>query len=372
MINVTILGSGNGGVACAYHLARNGNNVIMYDFPEFDNQIKAINEQGGVRAVEAEHGETMQIPGFERNVRGTHDIKEAVEFSDVYIIVCPSFAQERFFAQMIPYLRDGSLVITFTANYASLVFTKMLKESGRENLDITFADTNTLPWACRLSEIPGAVCISGVKKFIPVAVYPKSKDADSRITVLLENVMPIPVSKLGNVLAAGLENINIGGHPLYCTVNMGLLETFEGNFNYYRDCCSPATSRAQDKLEAERIAVGAGYGLNLMSDIDMVNALYGYNEKNSYEFNKHSEAHGKLGGAPSSSKHRYITEDIPYSMVPMYELGKLVGIRTPVCEACIVLGSAYNDEDYFATGRTLEKMGLSGLSKEEIIKMISK
>jgi len=41
-------------------------------------------------------------------------------------------------------------------------------------------------------------------------------------------------------------------------------------------------------------------------------------------------------------------------------------------ESLIHIASVYNDADYFETGRTLEKMGLSNLSKEDIIKLLQK
>lgn len=371
MQKISIFGSGNGGVTAAYHLSYMGNQVCLCDFQSFDKQINAIQQNGGIEAVCSEHGYDMLISGFQKNIKTTFNIREAVEFSKVLMLICPSFAQEMFFKKMIPFLQDGSIVISLTANYASLVFTKMLIDANKQNLDICFVDTNTLPWACRLSEKAGATCISGIKKCIPCSIFPKYKDTDGHVTATLKEVFPMPIYKLDNPLVAGLENINIGGHPLYSTVNMGLLENLEGKVNYYKDCCSPATSRAQDKLDLERQAVGKAFGLNLMTDIDMVNMLYGTNEKTSFDFNKHSIAHEKISSGPSSSMHRYITEDIPYSMVPMNEFAKVADVDDPICNCTIILGSAYNDTDYYKEGRTLKRMGLEGMTKEEIIKFVS-
>ena len=36
----------------------------------------------------------------------TTDIKAAMEFSDIFMMVCPSFAQEIMFNSMLPYLRE--------------------------------------------------------------------------------------------------------------------------------------------------------------------------------------------------------------------------------------------------------------------------
>ena len=47
-MKVAILGSGNGALAMAFEWSRAGHDVYMYDFPQFDRQIKAINEAGGI------------------------------------------------------------------------------------------------------------------------------------------------------------------------------------------------------------------------------------------------------------------------------------------------------------------------------------
>lgn len=163
MSRVTIFGGGNGGVTMAYHLARNGHDVCLCDFPEYHTQIDAINKNGGIKALKEHDDYSMILDGFETGIKGTFDIEEAVNFADIYIIICPSFAQERFFKAMIPNLRMNAIVVTLPANYASLVFSKMLKDAGKENLNVHFADATTIPWACRLAA-PAKTCIMGLKK----------------------------------------------------------------------------------------------------------------------------------------------------------------------------------------------------------------
>lgn len=369
MKKVTVFGAGNGGVTAAYHFARVGYEVCICDFPAFPAQIEKITERGGITAAGEAHGCSMILDGFEPIELATCDIKEAMEFSQLYVILCPSFAQELFFAQMIPYLEDGSIVVTMPANYAGLVFTEMLRKEGKEDLDVHFVDTISIPWACRLLS-PGVTGIMGIKEFLPLSIYPK--DESGRVERAVRDLLPIPVEILENPLIAGLENINFGGHPLMTTVNIGLLENFNGAFNYYRDCCSPATARAAAKMDLERLAVGNALGFKLRTELEAMNALYGMEEKSVYDFNRKSISHGKINSAPNSSKARYISEDVPYVLVPCYELAKLCGIDTPLIGACITLASAYNEENYFESGRTLAKMGLSGLSADEIRKKFSK
>ncbi len=74
---------------------------------------------------------------------------------------------------------------------------------------------------------------------------------------------------------------------------------------------------------------------------------------------------------PNSASNRYITEDAAYLLVPCYELGQLAGVETPLITSCLHIDNAYNDTDYFTSGRTLKKMGLANLSPQEIIDFVA-
>lgn len=368
MKKVSIIGAGNGGLTAAYHLAKIGNSVCIYDSPMFDTQIKAINEKGGIEALEELHECKMLFPGFEKITKATTDIKEAVDFSDVLIMICPSFAQEILFKEMLPYLKDDQIIVLMPGNYGGLVLNKVKNNSSRSDLKITFVDAISIPWACRATE-PGKIAIMGLKEFLPMSVFPYSNLEYTKSKI--DNVLPLRIEFLDNPMVAGLENINFGGHPLLTTLNMGILENFNGEFNYYRDCCSTATANAAAKMDKERLSVGDAFGFKLKTELEAMNALYNSNYETVYEFNRASTTHAKINSAPASSNNRYITEDVAYLLVPCYEFAKIAGFKVPIVESCIHIASAYNDENYFEKGRTLEKMGLNDMSVEEIVKYLS-
>jgi len=154
-------------------------------------------------------------------------------------------------------------------------------------------------------------------------------------------------------------------------LNIGLLENYPGKFNYYTDCCSPATARACAKMDEERLAVGGALGLALKSELQAMNELYDMSAKSVYELNKTSATHGSVNSAPDSSRSRYITEDAPYLLVPCSQFAQLLNIPVPIVDSVLHLTSALNDDDYFTSGRTLEKMGLGDMTSAEIIAKIS-
>lgn len=368
MSRITVIGAGNGGVTAAYHFSKIGHDVCLYDLPQFDTHIKAIGNNGGIKALDEFSEVKLILPGFEEIDCVTTNIEEAVNYSDMLVMIVPSFAQETLFGEMLPYLKDDHILFSLPGNYGSLVLENLKKLRGYETLEMTFVDAMTIPWACRVTE-PGVVSVMGIKEFIYAGVFPNNRAAN--VLGKINGFFPIEVKALENVIEAGLENINFGGHPLVTTLNIGLLENFKGQFNYYCDCVSPSTDRASGVMEKERLEIGSELGLNLRSELDMMNALYKSDAKSVYEFNKTSITHGKIHSAPDSAKSRYITEDVPNILVPCYEFSKLLSIEVPIIESCIRIASAYNDIDYFMDGRTLERMGLSGMSKEEILNYVN-
>jgi len=70
---------------------------------------------------------------------------------------------------------------------------------------------------------------------------------------------------------------------------------------------------------------------------------------------------------PNSIDDRYFTEDIPIGTVARYDIAKALGVDVPVIEAMIKLGSIICERDFLKEGRSLGKMGLEGMSKEQMV-----
>lgn len=364
---VTIIGSGNAGLTAAYHLSLHGCDTCLYGAPGFTGPLDDIRQRGGIQALETLNGVNLSFAGFSEIHTVTEDIQEAVAFSDILLLPVPSFAQVALFESMLPYLRDNQMIVLLPGNYGSLELRRRQKELGYQQ-NLVFVDAISIPWACRISG-PAEVAIMGIKEYLPLAALPASRTAEA--IERLTPVMPLPLSGLINVIAAGLENINFGGHPLLTTLNMGLLENFKGDFNYYKDCCSTATARAAAVMEDERLQIGKALGIELVPELEAMNNLYAMTCTTVYEVNRTSETHGKINSAPDSSGHRYITEDAAYLLAPCKEFARLTGIVTPMIDACLTIDNAYNNTDYLTTGRNLKAMGLEGLTVDEIMATVA-
>jgi len=77
----------------------------------------------------------------------------------------------------------------------------------------------------------------------------------------------------------------------------------------------------------------------------------------------------KISG-PSSVKSRYITEDVPYRLVPIAKLARKSNVATPLIDAVIEFASVINQTNYREEGMSLAELGIATLSKEELAKVL--
>ena len=73
---------------------------------------------------------------------------------------------------------------------------------------------------------------------------------------------------------------------------------------------------------------------------------------------------------PTTIDNRYLFEDIPTGLVPLALIGEAIGVPTPNMKAVVQLGNLVLDRDFWQEGRTLKKLGIEGLSKDEILQMV--
>ena len=152
-------------------------------------------------------------------------------------------------------------------------------------------------------------------------------------------------------------------------MNAGRVETGK-RFSFYTEGMSTCVCRVMEQMDTERLAVCKKWGYNLISEFEDALANYSLDRTKYTDlhdiFSKHP-VYTKMGAdSPLSVTHRYVTEDIPYLLVPLSEMGKLAGVPTPTIDSIIRIGGAMNKADYFESGRGLAKMGFGTETFEQI------
>jgi opine dehydrogenase len=70
--------------------------------------------------------------------------------------------------------------------------------------------------------------------------------------------------------------------------------------------------------------------------------------------------------APPSLDHRYLHEDVSWSLVPRTAVATAADVRTPTVDALIHLAGVANGVDYPSLGLTLDRMGLADMAPGRI------
>lgn len=170
-----------------------------------------------------------------------------------------------------------------------------------------------------------------------------------------------------NVLEIGFSCITAVIHPAPALMNAGWIESTGGDFFFYRQGMSRAVVDVMEGVDRERLAIAERYGFALPSTLALMNAYYHARFTSLADFARHSTEHNHTKMTPASLRHRFIAQDVPYVLVPWYELGRKAGIEARTIQSLIQLASLVHNENYLETGRTLRKLGLQQEDREGIL-----
>ncbi|HEX2229719.1 MAG TPA: NAD/NADP octopine/nopaline dehydrogenase family protein [Candidatus Binatia bacterium] len=359
---IAILGAGNGGCATAADLTLRGFEVRL--FSRSHKTLLPIMKRGEITLVEN---------GAEKPA-GIYFVSPliipVVKGADLIVVAAPAVAHEYLARQMAPHLADGQIILLNPGHTGgSLHFWDLLRSSGCE-VDFKLCETVTLTYICRMPE-PARVEVYRRTTNLRCAAFP-----GKQTTELVRDVGAVFPNLLAaeNVLDTGLSNINAIMHPAGMLGNAGWIEKTAGDFLYYREGITPAIAAWIEAVDRERLEIIRCLSLEPLRFIDHFHR-YGLTSEDArssgsvYRAIHESEPNRSIK-SPSSLDHRYIREDIGYGLVPMAEIGRMFGVKTPVMDALITLASTALGVDFRSTGLTLERMGLKSIKPEGLLQIL--
>jgi opine dehydrogenase len=347
-----VLGAGHGGLAMAGHLAIKGFNVNLYNRGR--NRIKTIIQRKGIK-VEGE------VKGIGKIELASTNIQECIKGVDVLMVVVPANAH-RFIAEVCaPYLKENQVVILNPGRTGgALEFYNVLKQKKLKRLPF-IAEAQTFLYASRALG-PAHARIFSVKNSVPLATLPAYWIPG--VLKIINRAFPqfIPGD---NIFKTSFENIGAVFHPALTILNAGWIEATYGDFEYYIKGASPSVAHILEKLDKERLDVAGALGIKVMSAKAWLYTAYSATGNNLHEAIQDNP--GYLGiKAPDRLHHRYVDEDVPMSLVPLASIGDMLKVETPIIKSIIRLASIMRGTDFWKKGRTVQKLGIKGMSIKEI------
>jgi opine dehydrogenase len=355
---IAVLGAGNGGCAAAADLTLRGFQVRL--FSRSETTVAKLARRGEIELVEA--GEKkFAAPYF----MSPH-LPPVVQGVDLIVVATPAVGHEYLANNLAKYLVDGQRILLNPGHTGgSLHFANLLRALGCK-ADVQLCETVTLTYICRMPE-PGRVEIYRRTTNLRCAAFPGKHTANlvQEMQEIFSNLIPA-----ANVIETGFSNINAIMHPAGMLGNAGWIEKSGGDFLWYYEGITPVIGKWIDALDGERLAIVNALGLEPLRFVDIfhragLTTSAGRDSGSAYQAIHDSEPNMTIKSPPSLD-HRYIKEDVGFGLVPMAEIGKLVGVKTPVMDALITLASRALGVDFRMDGLTLEKMGLAGASAESL------
>lgn len=352
---IAVLGGGNGGHMMAADLKLKGHEVRLFEMPAFRHQVTKVFET-----------KTIEVTGLINEKVAldlvTDQIETAVNGAHYILITTPAFAHADYARLLKGRLNAGQTVVVFPGAFAALA---LRREFGDADCPV-LAEANNLPYDARLTA-PASVKLYGRNK-INIAFMPADKGPG-----LIDDMRAelFPFEKVyADVLECGLSIVNPALHTGPCLLNISNIERPDVNFFLYEHGFTPSAAKLDIALDNERKAVGRKLGYDLSPIEDFSSLPRGYTWKDLYR-----GAHGEISltpiVGPNDIFNRYLTEDAPFGLVPWTAVGELAGVEMPITRGIIDIYNIIHERDWRAEGNNAQKLGLTGMSVEQIKKYVA-
>lgn len=294
----------------------------------------------------------------------TTSMEEAISDTPLVLVAVPAHAHRIVMQQMAPLLQPGQCVVLNPGRTGGVwEARKILSDAGKGN-DILLAETQTIVYTCRkISSVD--VLLIQFKQGVPLAS--EQPGDQQKIWDVLPPCISEKCTPALSVLHTGLGNVGMILHAAPTIFNIGWIESPKARFRYYYEGITPSVAEFLERMDDERLAVAKAYGVELPRVSEWMKATYCLPNENTglHAMIQANHSYAEID-APTSLEHRYLYEDVATGLVPVDELGRLVGCATPHIDLVIELASSILKVDFHATGRNLETMGLSSLSADQI------
>ena len=352
-LKFAVLGAGNGGKALAAHLAIKGFEVNLYN-----RSIASINPIIKLKGIDLEG----EVTGFGKLNVVSSNMGKVLEGADVVMVVVPADGHIYMAEKSAEFLNENQVVLLNPGRtFGALEFLSILRKKGNKK-QVTVAEAQTFIYASR-DMGPASAKIFRIKQAIPVAAIPASKT--KKVLKLVNEAFPEFI-EASNVIETSFNNMGAVFHPSITILNASRIESTLGNFQFYIEGVTQSIARILESVDEERVKVARKLGCDTVyTAIEWLSMAYNVVEGTLFDA-IHSNP-GYVGiMAPRTINNRYITEDVPMSLVPISEFASLIGVKTPVIDSLINLANSIFRKDFRKSGRNIHNLGMEGLNLKQI------
>lgn len=359
--DIVIIGTGGGGLSIAADLGLAGRPVTIADQPQFASGLEAIASKGGIDVqFRSKVGDDDAPIQFAPVKAVSQDPAAAVGQASLVIISVPSFGHRPLADLLAPAWAAGQTVLWVGEGGGSISAVAALRSIGRR-VDVLFGETNSLPYAAALVGAPGTVGATKKSGGTLVAALPADRGAD--VHALASQIWPW-ITPAENAWETVLLNFNAVDHVPVMVCNLGAIHSPGGSCWLWREGCPEGVAGVIGAVDSEYLAIRTALDLSDLTpyeDFLVQQGLAAAKGATLYETIQNSLlATVEFKCGPDALEHRFVSEDVPFSLVLASSLAAEVGVDTPVIDGLIAIATAASGRDYRSNGRTVADWGLDG------------
>ncbi|MCC5979929.1 MAG: NAD/NADP octopine/nopaline dehydrogenase family protein [Salinarimonas sp.] len=344
--------AGTGAVASGYaaFLASNGHDVALWS------------PRGGPALGGKTDGTLIAVGMLEAECRPelAASAAELCEFSDVLIIALPAFGHKMVMDALAPYVRTGQpVIISSQSAFGALYLGDLLTARGIEAPVIAWSTTALTAKAAG----PGKVNIGSVRARVDICTLPEAASEEG--LGICRKLFGDRFLVCDGLLAVALSNVNAQNHLGIALCNLTRMEKGE-TWNQV-DNMTPMIARLLEALDRERLAIAHSLGLKVRSVHEHFHLSYHVPESPDLsEMFAGMQRRGLGGNGPVTPDSRYVTEDVPYGIVPIVALGDLAGCPAALHGSGLDIFCALYGRDFRRECDLLEALDFSRFTLTEL------
>jgi opine dehydrogenase len=355
-LKVAILGAGGVGLGMAALMSSNNNDVHLW----------APSRKGVQTLLDGKPIVSTGVLEGEFHASASLDIADAVEDAEAVIVAVPGNGHKAVIDLLAPHVRADQLIaISSHMSLSALYLSRQLSLRGVGSPISAWATTAVA--GRRIN--PGEVHIASVRKHVVASTVRLEDNADA--AQLLTGMFGDVFEPTSDVMAATLTNVNPGTHLAVALCNLTRMEYGE-EWGSYRGISS-AVGRLIESLDAERLELASRFGLSVQTVQEHLHESFGLPLGSVAEMAAEQDI--RRNGAPpgpATLAHRYVTEDVPFGIVPLVKFGRIAGVSMPLHEAGLTLIGALYGRSFVAENDILPQLDVDNLSQGELLALCRK
>ncbi len=344
-MKIAVLGGGNSGYAMAAHLALEGHEVKLWN-----RSYSTIAELMAYNIIYCQGA----IEGEAKIDLITTHMDEAVHDVELILVTTPASAHADIARQLAEHIkRPVTIVLNPGRTFGAIEFSSVLRQWGCAAHPI-IAETQSIIYTCRKTS-PTSVFVFTLKNDVLLSTITSTNN--KKVIANLPSCIGRYFVPAQSMIQTSIGNVGMILHCAPALLNAGWIENERNSFKYYHDGITPSIASFLEQLDNERIEVSRRLGWEVESVTEWIKRSYGAEGDTLYSCIQDVDAYNIIE-APSSLRHRYIYEDVPYGLVPLEGIGNRLGLSMKMTGLVIDLANSLLNIDFRKIGRNSERLDI--------------